>query len=190
MVSAPNRKAEVEKAFAGLTIHPKTEADDGRRQNLCAVGQYLNTLDAGQWGCLVKTDQGNKIPADILVWKPTREHFDVITGDGGPTWIACGTVPKPEWVWRAIPDGPAPEPPGTSTPIPDAENWHKKLLALAEFDAALAVRVAEAEAALTEIRRQIADMKPCACQPVTVQTGEKLWHTHTVTTCGPQEVAK
>jgi hypothetical protein len=189
-MSAPNRKAEVEKAFAGLTIHPKTEADDGRRQNLCAVGQYLNTLDAGQWGCLVKTDQGNKIPADILVWKPTREHFDVITGDGGPTWIACGTVPKPEWVWRAIPDGPAPEPPGTSTPIPDAENWHKKLLALAEFDAALAVRVAEAEAALTEIRRQIADMKPCACQPVTVQTGEKLWHTHTVTTCGPQEVAK
>lgn len=189
-MSAPNRKAEVERAFAGLTIHPKTEADDGRRANLFAVGRYLNTLDAGQWGCLVKTDQGGKIPADILVWKPTREHFDVITGDGGPTWIAYGTVPKPEWVWRAIPDGPAPEPPGTSTPIPDDQNLHKQLVALAEFDAKLAVRVAEAEAALTEIRRQISAMKPCTCQLRTVQTGKTAWHTHTVTTCGPQEVAK
>jgi hypothetical protein len=116
-MSAPNRKAEVEKAFAGLTIHPKTEADDGRRANLYAVGRYLNTLDAGQWGCLVKTDQGGKIPADILVWRDTREHFDVITGDGGPAWIAYGTVPKPEWVWRAIPDGPAP--PSEPDPEPD-----------------------------------------------------------------------
>lgn len=185
-MSAPNRKAEVEKAFAGLTIHPKTEADEGRRANLYAVGRYLNTLDAGQWGCLVKTDQGNKIPADILVWKPTREHFDVITGDGGPTWIAYGTVPQPEWVWRAIPDGPAPEPPGT--PIPDDQNLHKQLVALAEFDAALAQQVAGLEARVKAL--EDAPAKPCTCQLRTVQTGKTAWHTHTVTTCGPQEVVK
>lgn len=188
-MSAPNRQAAVQQAFQSLTIVPKTESDEGRRQNLFAVGRYLNTLDAGQWGCLVKTDQGNKIPADILVWQPTREHFDVITGDGGPTWIAYGTVPKPEWVWRAIPDGPAPEPPGTSTPIPDDQNLHKQLVALAEFDAALAQQVAGLEARVKAL--EDAPAKPCTCQLRTVQTGKTAWHTHTVTTCsGPQEVAK
>jgi hypothetical protein len=118
-MSAPNRKAAVQQAFQSLTIVPKTESDEGRRQNLFAVGRYLNTLDNGQWGCLVKTDQGGKIPADILVWRDTREHFDVITGDGGPAWIAYGTVPKPEWVWRAIPV--APSEPSEPPPEPDPE---------------------------------------------------------------------
>jgi hypothetical protein len=186
-MSAPNRKADVKAAFAGLTIVPETESDEGRRANLYAVGRYLNTLDNGQWGVLVKTDQGGKVPADILVWKDTREHFDVITGAGHPTWIEHGVLPKAAWVWKAIPAAapaePPADPPGTTTPIPDDQVWHKQLLALAEAVAGCARQVAALEARVVALE---ARPVPPEFSVRLVDTSEKMWHKHSVMVTEPK----
>jgi hypothetical protein len=55
----------------------------------------LNGLDGGRWGLLLKND--GRIPADILVWRPTREHFDVLS-DFGPAWQNDGVIAD-NWNW-------------------------------------------------------------------------------------------
>jgi hypothetical protein len=118
-MNAPNRQADVARIFneLGLEHHAKTATDEKRRENLFTIIRELNKLDNGQWGVLVKTDQANKIPGDIAVWKPTLEHFDVITGAGGPFWEAKGLVPSSRWHWQAVP-GSQPQPEPQPTPIP------------------------------------------------------------------------
>jgi hypothetical protein len=148
---APDRRAEVRKAFESLTVQGEVPGDEPRRQNLYAVGRYLNAIDGGQWGILVKTDQRDKmpsgyIPADILVWRPTREHFDVIGGSGHPTWLAYGVLPKPAWVWREIPPSvvtPDPDP----EPEPEPDPGEPSLIALLEeLRAQIAVLTAKVDA--------------------------------------------
>lgn len=111
---APDRSREVEAFFnANLIPVAKTPEDTGRRENLFRIVTHLNSFDGGKWGVLVKEDQGGKIPGDIIVWNDTMEHFDVLTGDGGPAWQPRGIVPNPRWTWRGL---------GGSSPAPDLPN--------------------------------------------------------------------
>lgn len=82
-----------------------------------------------RWGKLVKTEQNNKVPADIIVWRDTMEHFDVLT-DTGPMWHNHGSVTNPNWVWAEAAEENIPQPPptngdtdsGSGTTAPDGPN--------------------------------------------------------------------
>lgn len=132
-MSAPNRREFIANLFSSgaITALPETDADDGRRSNLYRIIAALNVADGGQWGCLVKTDQGGKVPADIIVWRSTMEHFDILAGGGGgPVWKESGIVPNDTWIWKAVggvdvPNGPetpnTPETPNNGTVVPAAD---------------------------------------------------------------------
>ena len=118
---APTRQAEVAaiaaqhpEAFVG----PAASADERKLALLGTIVVALNRQDRGLWGELLKTDQGGKVPADIIVWRPTMEHFDVLS-DSGPLWGPSGVVTNPAWVWMAVPDDAgAPLPPVGHPPQP------------------------------------------------------------------------
>lgn len=105
--AAPYRGGEVA-AIAnqniGLLSGPGS-IDDKKRELLHVIVRGLNQQDNGNWGELLKTDQGGYVPADVIVWRPTMEHFDVLT-DSGPMWGPSGVVPNPAWLWVAAPGGP------------------------------------------------------------------------------------
>jgi hypothetical protein len=140
-MSAPDRSSEV---AAIVAQHMQLfTGDDGRRELVKILCRELNRQDGGNWGQLVKHDQGDKITADILVWKPTREHFDVLT-DTGPFWGANGVLSNPAWEWLAVDDVPNPGPivptPGTpdeSDPPPFLEDLTKAVTELAAEVASL-----------------------------------------------------
>lgn len=90
--------------------------DEKRLDLLRIIVRELNTSDSGNWGLLQKNDQGGKIPADIIVWRPTREHFDVLT-DTGATWIDDGILINLAWQWLEV-GGVSPEPNPTPQPEP------------------------------------------------------------------------
>lgn len=149
MSQAPDRSSDVQRAFEALTPAPETDTDEGRRANTYAVVRSLNRLDGGEWGVLVKDDQGGKIPADIIVWKSSMEHFDIQTGGvGRPTWQPKGIVTNPAWRWSAVAGEAAPVPvpphqppvePPHPQPIPDPPSEGFDLVAaLARIEAALA----------------------------------------------------
>jgi hypothetical protein len=101
----PNRKDEVKMI---CDLHPEAfpEGDDdalnAARLKLLktVIIPTLNALDGGQWGLLMKTDQGNKIPVDIACWRPGNQYADVMTGKGA-NWQEW-TNPNPsKWVWVA-----------------------------------------------------------------------------------------
>lgn len=134
-MTAPNRAGEASAILKTLPVAAKTPTDEGRRANLFTIIRALNKIDAGQWGALVKTDQGNKIPGDILVWRPTMEHFDVITGAGDPAWIPDGVITYAPWQWfdvgdHAVIDVPDPE-------EPDPDPFGVAFAELARMDAAI-----------------------------------------------------
>lgn len=98
----PNRSTQVATIVAANPSY-FDGTDDSKRELLKIIGRTLNTdnpSDGNNWGLLRKNNQGGKIPADILVWKPTGEHVDVLT-DTGATWIVHGPIP-PEWEWLAL----------------------------------------------------------------------------------------
>lgn len=115
--SAPDRRGEV----AGIArAHPEMfGSDETRRDGLKIIVCGLNQDDGGNWGRLVKNDQGGKIPADIIVWRPTREHFDVLT-DSGPNWGPAGVLENLAWQWSPVDCGAAAPPPPVVTPPPPA----------------------------------------------------------------------
>jgi hypothetical protein len=101
----PNRSQEVRMI---CDLHPEAfpQGDDdalnAARLHLLRteIIPTLNALDGGQWGLLMKTDQGNKIPVDIACWAPGNEYADVMTGTGA-NWQRW-TNPNPsKWVWTA-----------------------------------------------------------------------------------------
>lgn len=117
-MNAPNRFAEVDAVVRPTTPFPGGDAHDPYRLNVLQsfIIPTLNLLDNGKWGCLTKTDQGNKVPCDVLVWKDTNEAFDVMNGQGA-TWGAIGIIDNPNWKWTPV-DSPAPAPVPTPTPEP------------------------------------------------------------------------
>lgn len=116
--SAPDRSGDVARI---VSQHPEAfrgdpaTVDDRKRALLPVIVRELNVQDGGRWGLLTKTDQGGKVPADVIVWRPTLEHFDVLT-DRGPMWGPHGPVQNPAWLWTAVTGSPEPRPPGPSDP--------------------------------------------------------------------------
>lgn len=116
-MNAPDRRAEVAKVVAGHPPAVESPTDEARRALLFDIVRVLVALDGASWGVLVKTDQNNKIPADIIVWRETMEHFDVLTGSDPPgspvraSWGPAGVVQNPRWIWQAVPGVTPPQPP-------------------------------------------------------------------------------
>ena len=123
-MNAPNRSRDVQTLCAQHpeAFGPPAETNDARRLVLLqtVIIPFLNQIDAGQWGMLVKTNQGGKIPCDIIAWKDTLEIFDVMTGTGA-SWIPVGRITDPAWQWRAV-DVPAPDPGATGSSIPSVSS--------------------------------------------------------------------
>ena len=157
-MSVPNHKDVIEAVlarFADQLVQPAAEVDGiGRR----LLPHFIDAMPADErpnWGVLRKST--GTFPYDILVWKPTREHFDVLTsraisGDEehdktGPrrligTWNTAGVLPRPDWTWSdwhdsgIVPlDASGPEPPPPPPPPPPDDT-------LADRVDALTVRVA------------------------------------------------
>lgn len=94
-MSAPDRSSTVRAYYAA---HPEwftaERHDENRRRSLPVLIAHLereHPEDRGRWGVLVKTDRNNKIPCDVLVWRDTREHFDVMDSQGG-LWNPHGDI--------------------------------------------------------------------------------------------------
>ena len=105
-MSMPNRSAEVAALCAQHpeAFPPGDQNDPARLAFLKGtIIPTLNRLDGGQWGFMTKTDQGGKVPCDILMWRPTNDVVDCMTGTGG-AWIVHAP-PPPAWVWTAVDDG-------------------------------------------------------------------------------------
>ncbi len=118
-MNAPNRSVEVADIINAIGPKPETESDEGRRGNTFEVVRRLNVIDGGFWGVLLKTDEGNKVPADVIVWRPTMEHFDIQKGgSGAPTWGPIGVVKNTAWLWQEVEGYPAPIPTPTPIPVP------------------------------------------------------------------------
>src|SRR3990167_320720 len=114
-MNAPNRSAEVVLITTAEATLP-FPSEEARRDFLMGVLiPLLNQVDSGQWGWLVKTEQGNKIPADIIVWRPTMEHIDVLT-DQGPMRHNHGPVTNPAWVAGPVESQPHPATGGLPLP--------------------------------------------------------------------------
>jgi hypothetical protein len=94
-MNAPDRSAEVRAFYASHPEHFTADRhDENRRRSLPALIAHLeagNPGDRGKWGVLVKTDRANKVPCDVIVWKDTGEHFDIMTSTGG-MWEAHGPI--------------------------------------------------------------------------------------------------
>lgn len=112
-MEAPNRRGEVGAIIEPFLPFPPGENNDPYRLQLLLehIIPGLNKLDEGKWGYLTKTDQSNKIPCDILVWKDTNETIDCLTGIS-VFWDNQGPNTNPAWIWTAV---------SSDTPIPVPE---------------------------------------------------------------------
>jgi hypothetical protein len=127
-MSAPTRKAEVAAIAARYpqAFGPPDDTVDARRRLLIPIiARELNQIDGGQWALVNRLDREDDDPrpgrltADVIAWKPTKEHFDVLTGNG-PTWIPYGVITDPDWrlehednwpSWDAVTPPPPTQPP-------------------------------------------------------------------------------
>ena len=136
----PNRSAEVAQVVQQPHVRGLFGSEDGRRQILAWIAAALNPADGSNWGLLRKMDvPGGRVPADILVWRPTLEHVDVLT-DTGPAWIQHPRI-ELNWVWEPAPPVglpppvPAPPPTGSGGTVPTPPGTGASV-----FDAAEIVR--------------------------------------------------
>lgn len=124
-MSAPDRAVET---AAIVNQHRDLfGSDDRRRGILFYICAELNAAEGDTlWGVLEKGDQGNFIPSDVIVYRATMEHFDVLQGaPDGPSWQPKGVIQNPTWRWtRATVDlfapGTAPTTPPPEPPAPPA----------------------------------------------------------------------
>lgn len=158
-MNAPNRSAAV---AAWVNTHRvlfvgEGDPDDITRELLIPLAQHLNLLEGREvWGRLVKSERHPPfIPHDILMWKDTRQHFDVFTGaekieDVQPMWGENAPPEDERWIWQSVedfeqPDVEQPEQPADPAP-PQIEPGQR----LASYDDMIAgahpyaARVAEA----------------------------------------------
>jgi hypothetical protein len=104
----PNRLADVEAICAAHPeAFPPGDANDPARLQLLTetMVPQINAdhpEDGGNWGVLTKTDQNNKIPCDVMVWRPGTVTIDVMTGTGA-SWDVHGPANNPLWLWTACP---------------------------------------------------------------------------------------
>lgn len=114
-MSIPTHKAIIESVaarFADQIVALPGAIDEIGRRLLPHCIEAMPTTERANWGVLRKST--GTFPYDVLVWKPTREHFDVwtsraVSGDEKhdttgprrliPTWGAIGVLPRPDWTW-------------------------------------------------------------------------------------------
>lgn len=143
----PNHKAIIEAVaakFADRIVAPADQIDHIGRRLLPHCIEAMPADERPNWGVLRKST--GTFPYDVLVWKPTREHFDVwtsraVSGDEkhdktGPrrliaTWGAIGVLPRADWTWcdwrdsTIVPLEPmAPPPPPHDPPSPPKPDPH------------------------------------------------------------------
>lgn len=114
-----DQKAIVESVIAAHPeFHQNPDRDAAKAALLPYVVAALNGPTVpGNWGVLVKTDQGGKVPNDIVCWRQTREIVDVLT-DTGALWDYKGVAPNDAWIWMAA----APvAPPIVTPPTPNPD---------------------------------------------------------------------
>ena len=132
-----NHKAVIESVlarFADRIEAPDAEVDMIGRRLLPHFIEAMPPNERPNWGVLRKST--GTFPYDILVWGPTREHFDVLTSKetgGGrrrlvATWNNAGVLPRPDWTWcdwrnstitpLEASSAPTPTPTPVPTPIP------------------------------------------------------------------------
>ncbi len=129
--------AKVITRFAAFLTVRSDQVEDTRRKLLpYMIEEMPNPAD---WAMMVKTErEPDFIPADVLWYKPTGEHFDVNTAKEvspgmwqiRPAWVNQGINPRQQaGVWKPISiveariprfDGAAP-PPSPSNPVPDTD---------------------------------------------------------------------
>jgi len=118
-MAAPNRLFTLRAICADHPeAFPQDDRNDAARLHLLReiIIPWLNADDGGNWGVLTKTDQGDKVPCDVLMWRPTRDVIDCLTGSGA-CWIEHAP-PPPAWVWTAVSHvTPPPTPAETSVPV-------------------------------------------------------------------------
>lgn len=163
-MNAPNRLDDVASIVAPFLPFPSGDAHDPARLAvlLTNIIPGLNKIDGGRWGCLMKTDQGNKVPCDVLVWKDTNEVIDCLDRNGA-TWDNHGpNVDNPAWKWTAVANPePAPSPsPVPLPPIPDAPTVTNEqiLFAVQAVHAALDAHVKNLNASLAPVVVKILGM--------------------------------
>lgn len=127
--SAPDRQRDVE-TFMNANVHRFNGTDDRRREVLFDLIRHLNVQDNGQWGALQKTERVPPfIPADIIVWRTTREHFDVLT-DTGAIWRAVGPLTNHAWIWLQVEGANVPPPRPPPPPVVDLQPLLNAIAAL------------------------------------------------------------
>ena len=110
----PNRSADVQAICAAHPeAFPPGDANDPARLQLLTETMVpeINAAhpeDHGNWGVLTKTDQGGKIPCDVMVWRPGTVTIDVMTGTGA-SWDVHGAANNPLWGWSTRRFNPRPD---------------------------------------------------------------------------------
>jgi len=119
VVPMPNRKATVSfLAERHPEAFPQNDRNDEARLAFLrgTVIPTLNLTDDGNWGLVTK--QHGKVPCDVMMWRPSREIVDCLTGTGA-TWLTFSEPPPDEWQWTSVdveppdPTTPPPQPPHT-----------------------------------------------------------------------------
>lgn len=140
-MNAPNRSDSIKRTMARLeshlTVH-KRDMDNIRRRTLPECIADMPADERPKWGVMVKTDEHDKIPVDILMWKDTGEHIDVNTAkETQPgsdmrlikaVWDNHGVndkIRRKVWVWCSVADAKIPpltdEPPPPPPPPPSGD---------------------------------------------------------------------
>jgi len=119
-MGVPNRLTDVRALCAQHPeAFPAGEGNDAARLRFLQtiLIPALNRIDDGDWGYMTKTDQHDKVPCDVLIWRPTNAVIDCLTGTGA-CWIAHAP-PPPEWIWTAVePFVAPPDPPPADESLP------------------------------------------------------------------------
>lgn len=104
-MTMPDRSSTVRQFYAAHPEYFTAERHDENRRrslpSLIAHLEHVHPSDRGRWGVLVKTDKGNKVPCDVIVWKDTGDHVDIMDSQGG-IWGPHGPISVnggDAWFW-------------------------------------------------------------------------------------------
>jgi hypothetical protein len=130
-MSMPNRSKEVKEICARYPQAfgpPDATVDKRRRLLIPIICRELNTVDGDNWFLLNRLDRNDDDPrpgrltSDVLVWKPTKEHVDVLSASGG-MWGVHPAITDRQWLldkWSDWPSWDDVSPTPTPVPVPGA----------------------------------------------------------------------
>ena len=134
-MALPNRRKEVAAIAAKYPQSfgpPDASIDRRRRLLMPIIVRELNKLDGENWFLLNRLDRNDDDPrpgrltSDVIVWGPTKEHVDVLSGNGA-MWQEHPAITDPDWKlehhsqwpsWDDVQPGPTPNPDPVPEPPP------------------------------------------------------------------------